>query len=128
MNKSERSSGVISLYLIISFLVLNLASNGQGTGKVSSPLPENISKIVSTSCTPCHFSNGGMLSRAKLNFTEWNGYSAAKQKEKANKIYYELSENAMPPKSARKTRPDIIPTREQIDSIKKWVDSFGVEK
>lgn len=128
MNKSKRPSGVISLYLISIFLVLSLPSIGQGNGKVSSPLPENISKIVSVSCTPCHFSDGGIMSRAKLNFAEWNGYSAAKQKEKANKMYYELSENSMPPKSARKKRPEIIPTIEQIDTIKKWVDSFGVEK
>jgi hypothetical protein len=64
------------------------------------------------------------MSRGKLNFTEWATYSAEKQKEKAQAMYKEISKNKMPPKSARETRPEIIPTKENVDVIKKWADSL----
>ena len=112
------------LFLIFILLVLCSAVIGQETSKVSAPLPDSINKIVSVSCMPCHSSNGGMLSRSKLNFTEWTGYSAEKQKKKAAQMYKELNKNAMPPKDARETNPDIIPTKEQIEVIKSWADSF----
>jgi hypothetical protein len=76
---------------------------------------------------PCHSSAGGMMSRSKLNFTEWTQYSPEKQKEKAEKMYSELNKGKMPPKNARESRPEIIPTKDQIDSIKKWSESFTSE-
>jgi hypothetical protein len=112
------------LFLILIFVMAGKDVIGQEISKVSAPLPENINKIVSVSCMPCHSSNGGMLSRSKLNFTEWTDYSAEKQKKKAAQMYKELNKNAMPPKDARETNPDIIPTKEQIEIIKSWADSF----
>jgi hypothetical protein len=117
-------SKIISLYLIVGFLGMTLAVRGQDTTRVSPPLPDNINKIVSASCMPCHSEKGGLMSRSKLNFTEWTNYSAEKQKEKANDMYKELSKDKMPPKNARENNPAIIPTKEQVDIIKKWADSF----
>jgi len=128
MKKSNRSLAVIRLSLIIGFLVLAMNVHGQDTIKVSSALPDDINKIISFSCMPCHSSTGGMLARGKLNFTEWPTYSAEKQKDKAESMYKEVSKNKMPPKSARETRPEIILTKEQVDIIKKWVDSLQAEK
>jgi len=127
MKKSAGSSAGLKLSLIITFLVLAMTIHGQDTIKVASALPDDINKIVSFSCMPCHSAKGGMLSRGKLNFTEWSTYSAEKQKEKAADIYKEVSKNKMPPKSARETRPDIIPTKEQVEILKKWVDSLEAE-
>jgi hypothetical protein len=127
MKKSKGSLAVLKFSLIISFLVLAMNVHGQDTIKVSSALPDDINKIVSFSCMPCHSSTGGMLARGKLNFTEWSGYSSEKQKEKASDIYKEVSKDKMPPKSARETRPEIILTKEQVDIIKKWVDSLQAE-
>jgi len=64
------------------------------------------------------------MSRTKLNFSEWATYTPEKQRDKANDIYKELSKNKMPPKSAREANPGIIPTKDQMDVIKKWVESF----
>jgi hypothetical protein len=114
--------------LISSVLcLLSLISNGQDTLKMSSPLPDNINRIVTFSCMPCHSSTGGMLSRMKLNFTDWTGYSAETQQKKAEKMYSELKKGKMPPKSVRETRPEIIPTKEQINIIKEWSDSFKID-
>jgi len=127
MKKSKGSLAVLKFSLIVSFLLLAITIQGQDTIKVSSALPDDINKIVSVSCMPCHSAKGGMLSRGKLNFNEWSSFSTEKQKEKAEDIYKEVSKNKMPPKSARDTRPEIIPTKEQVEIIKKWVDSFQVE-
>lgn len=124
MKEKENPSIVKNLFLIFGFLVITSVVHGQDTKKASSSLPDNINKIVTGSCMPCHSSKGGMMPKAKLNFNEWSGYSAEKQKEKAMEIYKEISKNKMPPKNARETRPEIIPTGEQIDIIKKWADSF----
>ena len=93
-------------------------SIGQETSKVSAPLPDNINKIVSVSCMPCHSSTGGMLSKTKLNFTEWTDYSAEKQKKKAEQMYKELKRMPCLQKMPGKHNPDIIPTKEQIEIIK----------
>jgi len=39
-------------------------------------------------------------------------------------MYSVLKKDKMPPKSARETRPEIIPTRDQVDTIKKWAESL----
>jgi hypothetical protein len=124
MKQKRHSSEIISLFFIVSFLAMTLAVKGQDTTRVSPPLPENINKIVSASCMPCHSAKGGMMARSKLNFTEWTSYSVEKQKGKANDMYKELSKDKMPPKDARENNPAIIPTKEQVDIIKKWADSF----
>jgi hypothetical protein len=124
MKRSERPAYLLNSFLTLIFILLAGHAFGQETGKVTVPLPENINKIVSVSCIPCHSSSGGIMSRTKLNFSEWASYSAEKQQEKANKIYKEVSKDKMPPKSTREANPGIVPTKEQVETIKKWVDSF----
>jgi hypothetical protein len=123
--KKATSSSLALLFLIISgFFFQCFVVRGQEPAKVSRALPDEINKIVSVSCIPCHTSTGGLLSREKLNFTEWTKYSPETQKKKAGKMYTELKKDAMPPKSARETRPEIIPTKDQVEIIKKWSESF----
>jgi uncharacterized membrane protein len=112
-------------FLIFSLLCLNTCVSAQNAPQTSSSLPENVNKIVTTSCLPCHSSNGKFKVRFKLNLTNWNKYSPEKQKLKAQKMYSEIREGAMPPISARESNPEIIPTEEQISIIKKWAESFG---
>jgi hypothetical protein len=58
----------------------------------------------------------------------WTNYSPEKQKERAAKMYAELNKGAMPPKAARAKRPELIPTKEQVETIKKWSESFPAGK
>lgn len=124
MKNSTRPSLSLLFLIFAGLLFPAFTVKSQESPQESPALPENINKIVTVSCMPCHTSTGGMLSRGKLNFTEWTKYSVEKQKEKAAKMYSELKKEAMPPKSARETRPEIIPTKDQIDIIKKWSESF----
>ena len=124
MKKVTYSSLSVLFLLISGLFILDFSVKGQESTKGSAALPEDINKIVTASCMPCHTSTGGLFSRGKLNFTEWTKYSAETQKKKAADMYSMLKKNSMPPKSARESNPDIIPTKEQIDIIKKWSESF----
>ena len=115
------------LFLVPGLFLLNCSVTGQEISRESPALPENVNKIVTASCMPCHSSNGGFLSRGKLNFTQWTQYPPEKQKAKAEKMYSLLKKGSMPPKSVRKSRPEIIPTENQIDIIKKWAESLTTE-
>ncbi len=89
-----------------------------------SPIPENINKIFQASCLNCHGINGRILATAKLNFSIWAEYNAAEKAKKASGICSELTEGKMPPKSARKSNPELIPSKEQIELICKWAESM----
>lgn len=113
--------------LLFSFSGVFLSASlltGQVKPLVFKGLPDNVNKIVSVSCVPCHTSDGGLMARSKLNFMEWAQYSPEKQKEKAEKIYSLVNGGAMPPKSARNDHPENVPTKEQADAIKTWSESF----
>ena len=124
MKKAVRSILSVQLFFVIGLFLWNLPATGQETSKVSPALPDNISKIVSVSCVPCHTSTGGSMSRGALNLTDWDKYTPTKQKGKAEKMYSMVNKGAMPPKSARESRPGIVPTKEQKDAIKNWADSL----
>ena len=113
--------------LVFFFMLVTTEASGQKMAKPSVAIPDNLNKIFTNSCTPCHTDKGGMMSRSKLNFNDWTQYSLEKQREKATAIYSDLEKAKMPPKNARETRPGIIPTNEQIGLIKKWVDSLKTD-
>jgi hypothetical protein len=124
MQKSEMFYTSFRLFPVFIFLIFSFSLSGQDKSTGSAPLPEAINKIVSVSCMPCHSSKGGLMSRTKLNFSEWTNYSAEKQEKKAKAMYKMLKKSKMPPEEARENNPAIIPTAEQIDTIKTWADSF----
>jgi mono/diheme cytochrome c family protein len=128
MKKRGLSTILLQLTLIFSLFLLNKTASGQENAKSSSAIPDDVNKIVSVSCVPCHTSQGGLMSKSKLNLTEWANYSPEKQKEKAEKIYSELNKGGMPPKKAREMKPELIPTKDQIEIIKKWAESFPADK
>ena len=110
--------------VIIAMLASIQITSGQTGQKSASPIPENINKIFQTSCFACHGSNGRILPMAKLNFSKWAEYGAEKETELASKICSALNEESMPPKSVRKSNPELIPTKEQTALICKWAESL----
>jgi cytochrome c5 len=131
MKKSIRFKGLVCLF-VFSLLAVNLQITfGQAKGDQASPIPENIDKIFQASCWQCHGVNGKMLPKTKLDFSKWAEYGAVKEAEKAAKICSVLTEEIMPPKSVRKSNPELIPTKEQVELICKWAESLkskGSEK
>ena len=92
-----------------------------------SPIPENINKIFRTSCLNCHGSNGRLLALAKLNIPKWDEYTAAEKAKKASGICSEVTEGNMPPKSVRKSNPELIPSKNQIELICRWTESLKLK-
>lgn len=115
--------------ILCLLVVLALAANlrivmGQTKEVQTTPIPDNIIKIFNSSCMLCHGSNGKILPRTKLDFSKWAEYDADMKTEKASKICSKLTEGLMPPKSIRKSNPELIPTKDQTGLICKWADSL----
>lgn len=129
MKRINLSLWLSPVSLVFGLLILSLPAICQDISKnVSSPLPDEVNKIITVLCVPCHTSEGGLMSKSKFNMTEWTKYSPEKQKEKAAKMYSEINKGAMPPKKAREKYPEKIPTKEQAEIIKKWSESFPSDK
>jgi cytochrome c5 len=128
MKKIAYRSLLNTAILTLILLLVNLSAKAQDNAKLVASFPDNVNKIVSASCTPCHIDKGGTMAKSKLNFSAWDKYPAEKQNEKVKKIYSELDKDKMPPKGARQNRPDIIPTAEQVEVIKKWSETYSATK
>ena len=124
MKKIIRFNGLLWQMVIIALLASIQITSGQTGQKQTSPIPENINKIFQTSCYGCHGSNGRILPMTKLNFSKWAEYGAEKEAELASKICSALNDGSMPPKSTRKSKPELIPTKEETALICKWAESL----
>jgi hypothetical protein len=121
------NKGLLKAVLII--ITLNFAvATGQKTQEKSVPIPDNINKIFQTSCMPCHGEDGGRFPHSRLNLSKWAGYGAEKEAEKAVLICSTLSKDAMPPKSRREEKPELNPTKEQVELICTWAQSLNPKK
>lgn len=111
--------------MAIIFILASLRNTSCQTVKEQpSPIPEKINKIFQASCLNCHGSNGRLLALAKLKLSKWAEYTAAEKANKASGICSELTEGKMPPKSIRKSKPELIPSKDQIELICKWAESL----
>jgi len=105
MEKTIRYCSLFCMMVIIVMLA-NVQITFSQTGKEQSvPIPENINTIFQNSCISCHGNNGKMLPMAKLNFSKWVEYDAAKKADKASEICSLITNGSMPPKSIRKSQP-----------------------
>ena len=128
MKKIFCLNGILWQTTIMVFLANICIASGQTGKKQQFPIPENINKIFQTSCMPCHGDNGGRLPKSRLYFSRWAGYGAAKEAEKASSICSAVRKGKMPPKSVRDSKPELNPTKEQIDLICNWAESLKSEK
>src|ERR1035437_9929133 len=83
-------------------------------------IPDSVYKIFKNSCVYCHSDGGKLLARTHVNFPKWDEYTQKEKVSKGSDICDMLSRGKMPPKSVRKSKPELIPTAAQIKSICKW--------
>jgi len=112
------------LFMLILFILVAQKTAGQQTGKSSTAIPEEINKIFTHSCTPCHTSNGGAMAKSIFNLDTWSNLTPEKQSSRAQKIFSAVNSGKMPKKSAVEKKPDIALTKEQKELIQKWADSM----
>jgi mono/diheme cytochrome c family protein len=127
MKKLFHLKGILIQLTILAILININNASGQTGKKEQIAIPEDINKIFQTSCMTCHGNDGGRFPKSKLNFSRWNSYGVAKEIEKASMICSEVKKGKMPPRSARESNPELIPTKEQIDLICKWVETIKPE-
>jgi hypothetical protein len=128
MKKLFRFKFMLWLVFLIAIIANAGILSGQALKGQHFPIPDSLNKIFQTSCMPCHGSQGGRLPGARLNFSRWNGYDAAKEAEKASLICSVIRKGIMPPKSVRDSKPENIPSKEQADLICKWAETLKAEK
>ncbi len=85
-----------------------------------SSIPDSLNKIFQRSCLMCHGNKGELLSKSLLNFDKWQDYSESKKIDRAGMICKMLTKGDMPPKSIRDSKPELVPTKAQIDQVCKW--------
>ncbi|MDQ1297147.1 MAG: hypothetical protein QG611_1126, partial [Bacteroidota bacterium] len=108
MKKSFRINGILWLMATLILTANFQIASCQIKEDQAIPIPEDINKILQASCMQCHGSNGKIMPRTKLDFSKWTEYGAAKEAEKASGICSEITEGSMPPKSVRKSNPELI--------------------
>jgi cytochrome c5 len=114
-------------FLIIFSLIFITEISYCQSDKISiqtSLIPETPKKVFEKSCISCHAKGGNMMAMPHLNFSKWDSYKPDKQATLAADICRVISKGAMPPKSARTSKPETIPTDEQVKSICMWSDSL----
>jgi hypothetical protein len=113
---------IFLLFALLFFAVTSYSQSDTKSFKVTS-IPDSIHRIFEKSCMSCHSDGGKTLALIHVNFSKWDTYTAEKQASKAADICKEISKGAMPPKSFRESKPDAVPTAEQIKSLCNWSES-----
>ena len=91
-------------------------------------LPEDVSAIVTNSCSPCHFEGGSEIALAGVDFSEWDTYPEKKQCKKSGDICRVILDKSMPPASIIKTNPEKALTKDQAEVICKWAEGLVYTK
>lgn len=90
--------------------------------KPASLFPEDVQKILETSCFDCHTdAASNVKAKTKLNFSKWGELSDAKKIGKMESISEEVTKGEMPPQKYKTNYPEKALKQEQKDIISKWV-------
>jgi hypothetical protein len=90
--------------------------------KVVPAFPENVAKVLETSCYDCHSdASSNFKAKGKINFSKWNELTDAKKVGKMEAINDIVKKGDMPPARYISNNPDKAPGQEQKDIISKWV-------
>lgn len=124
------ATAILVLLMIVMSQGVPLKAQNQDKPKTVEvkSIPDSIMKIFNNSCISCHSKGGNFVAEAKLNFSKWDKYKAKKQARLSKDICRMLSKDAMPPKSARESKPETVPSKEQMKSICYWGAGLNKKK
>jgi len=126
--KSIILTATLIITVVAIFLLAPARGFSQGKAEKTGSIPANLYKIFENSCMGCHANGGKPMAMSQLNFSNWDEYPVDKQAKKAEAIQKMLLKGAMPPKSFRASRPDAVPTDEQVKLISAWADKLNPKK
>jgi hypothetical protein len=117
-------SGIAMSFAVLALMAFNYPSFNKFNpqDKPASGFPENVEKILQTSCFDCH-SEASSNSKAKLkmNLSKWNELSDSKKVGKMEKINEVIKAGDMPPGKYLEKYPDHALTPEQKSIIDTWI-------
>ena len=105
-------------------IIPNTVSGQKAVKKTVDPIPENLMKIFDRSCVGCHSTKGNSMAKSMLNFDKWQQMKPKKIVKKAGAVCSAVSSEFMPPKSVRKAKPELIPSKADAEVICKWAESL----
>jgi hypothetical protein len=114
--------------VLVAILAMIQPASGQTQKEKAAPIPDEVNKIFTSSCMPCHWNGGKMMAMGMVNFSKWTEYTSSKGASKASMICSVLTKGKMPPKKVQKKTPEIVPSKDQLDLICKWAESLKTEK
>ena len=107
---------------LLAFTYTSKTVTGPPQEKAAAVFPEEVQKILETSCFDCHSNaSTNVKSKGKLNFSKWGDLSDAKKVGKMEAMGEEIKEGNMPPEKYLSKFPDHALTQEKKDVINKWI-------
>jgi len=120
--------GIVLFAVVLAAMAFNFPASKTSCDQVNppqllviSPFPENVAKVLETSCYDCHSdASSNVKSVGKLNFSKWNDLTDAQKVGKMQDIIDITKKGDMPPAKYVTNYPDRAPSQEQKDTIIKW--------
>lgn len=136
----------IGLILLIVLIVAQFFSPEKNEGDVTelntflaeTKPPENVKKILETTCFDCHSNNTIYPwynaitpvnywlehhiedGKKHLNFSKWSAYSLKRKEHKMDELYEEVEHGEMPLKSYKWVHAEANLTEDQIEAVVSW--------
>jgi cytochrome c5 len=124
----------ILLFASVGLIAITMAfasvSTGPSPSKASkqittNAIPDDIKAVFEKSCMGCHSDDAKGFAKMKVNFSKWDSYDPKTQASKGAAICKMLQKGKMPPKSVRKSKPELIPSQDQVTAICNWAQTLG---
>jgi hypothetical protein len=110
---------IMSVAFLTSAFLLSQSAYNEAVSY--SEIPEDVQKILVSSCYDCHSTDAGSKdAREALDFEKWNDYRTSKKIGLLGDICKLVEQEKMPPSKYLKNKPDREPDGEQKALICKW--------
>ena len=115
-------SGIAMSFAVLALMAFNFPSFNSPQDKPASPFPDDVAKILQTSCFDCHGdASSNAKAKMKLNLGKWDELSDAKKVGKMENINEVITKGDMPPGKYLEKNPDAKLTNDQKAVVNKWV-------
>lgn len=121
---------LLILLAVVTTIVISVPSSVNSQKKAVTPntdIPEDVMKVLSVSCMPCHSDNGSGSAKIVLNFSAWKELSPKKQVKRAASCCRAVTNGTMPPKSFVSKNPEAEIDAAKIEIICNWSRSLVLQ-
>ena len=115
---------IVSVFAVITLAAFNIPSQiyPAPQDKPVSIFPEDVAKIIETSCFDCHSdAASNAKAKMKLNFSKWGELTDAKKVGKMTDINDVIKNNDMPPGKYLEKHPESALNADQKAIVEKWI-------